>query len=107
MLQNYIKVALRSIFRAPLAVDQDGVGGVPQVDHRRREQAAVGGPGVCALRALARITGGASSIRLPDRRHWAGRIGWAFRSLFNSPDVMSLLRGMNGAEPYWRRASRS
>jgi hypothetical protein len=42
-------------------------------------------------------------MQLPDRRHWAGRVGWAFRSLFNSPDVMSLIRGMNGAEPYWRR----
>lgn len=64
---------------------------------------AVAGPGVCALRAVARITGGSAVLHEADRRHGAGRVGWAFRSLFNSPDVMSLIRGMNREEPYWRR----
>jgi hypothetical protein len=36
-------------------------------------------------------------------RHSAGRIAWGFRSLFNTPEVIALIRGMNGAEPYWRR----
>src|SRR6266436_2462205 len=36
-------------------------------------------------------------------RDAAGQIGWAFRSLFNQPEVMALIRGMNRQEPYWRR----
>ena len=36
-------------------------------------------------------------------RDYAGQIAWAIRSLFNIPEVMSLIRGMNKEEPYWRR----
>jgi hypothetical protein len=64
---------------------------------------AIAGPGVAALRALARVTGGVPALRRPEARLQAARIGWAFRTLFNAPEVMSLVRGMNGAEPYWRR----
>jgi hypothetical protein len=39
----------------------------------------------------------------PSLRHSAGRIAWGFRSLFNTPEVIALIRGMNGAELYWRR----
>jgi len=64
---------------------------------------AIAGPGVCALRALGRIIGNATSWWHDPVRHAAGRIAWGFRSLFNVPEVMALLRGMNNAEPYWRR----
>jgi len=64
---------------------------------------ALAGPGVCALRALNRVVGNAMAYRRDRVRHAAGRIAWAFRSLFNVPEVMALLRGMNAAEPYWRR----
>ena len=64
---------------------------------------AVAGPGVCALRALGRVVGDAKARRHKRVRHAAGRIAWGFRSLFNVPEVMALLRGMNEAEPYWRR----
>jgi hypothetical protein len=33
----------------------------------------------------------------------AGKIAFGFRTLFNAPDVIALVRGRQGAEPYWRR----
>ena len=62
---------------------------------------AVGGPGVCALRSLSRVTGKAPHWlhgRLP-----AAQIAWGFRSLFNTPEATFLVRGINREEPYWRR----
>ena len=64
---------------------------------------AVGGPGVCSLRALSRTLGDPGLSRRKRARHAAGRLAWGFRSLFNIPEVMSLLRGMNVEEPYWQR----
>ena len=66
-------------------------------------QTAIAGPSVVALRSLGRICGGAAAINDPDVRDFAGSVGWGFRSLFNLPEVTSMIRGMNGAEPYWRR----
>ena len=37
------------------------------------------------------------------RRLAAGRVAWRIRNLFNLPEVISLVRGLNGAEPYWMR----
>jgi hypothetical protein len=34
----------------------------------------------------------------------AGKVAFGFRSLFNAADVIALIRGQNGDEPYWRRA---
>ncbi len=64
---------------------------------------ALAGPGVCALRSLARVAGDPSLRMHPRVRHAAGRIAWGFRSLFNVPEVTAMLRGMNAAEPYWQR----
>jgi hypothetical protein len=66
-------------------------------------QLAVAGPAVTALRAIARISGGLDNATDPHRRRMAGKIAFGFRSLFNAPDVIALIRGQNGAEPYWRR----
>ncbi|MCL4744336.1 MAG: helicase [Burkholderiaceae bacterium] len=63
---------------------------------------AIAGPANCALRALGHTLGAAHTD--PALRHSAGRTAWGFRSLFNTPEVIALIRGMNGAEPYWRRA---
>jgi hypothetical protein len=64
---------------------------------------AIGGPATLALRALSRITGGPTVLgRLPLRNE-AAAIGWAFRTVFNLPEVTALIRGMNAAEPYWLR----
>lgn len=67
-------------------------------------QMALAGPAVTALRAIARITGGADTATDPLRRHLAGKVAFGFRSLFNAAEVIALIRGQNGAEPYWRRA---
>ena len=64
---------------------------------------AIAGPGVCALRALGRITEDPSALLSLDVRDCAARIAWAFRNLFNLPEAMALVRGMNRDEPYWRR----
>jgi hypothetical protein len=62
---------------------------------------AIAGPATCALRALAyTLLAPSADAAL---RYSAGRIAWGFRSLFNSPEAISLIRGMNGYEPYWRR----
>ncbi len=66
-------------------------------------QMALAGPGVCALRGLARVTGGTSLYQDTRIRHAAGQIAWSLRSLFNIPEVTAMLRGMKAAEPYWRR----
>ena len=64
---------------------------------------AIGGPGICALRALARTAGSPSAVGETWVRQTAATVAWAFRSLFNLPEVTALIRGENRAEPYWRR----
>ena len=64
---------------------------------------AIGGPGTCALRALTRVAGGPAAGGEPWLRQAAATVAWAFRSLFNLPEVTALIRGSNRAEPYWRR----
>jgi len=64
---------------------------------------AIAGPAISALRALGRRSADPSALGLGALRDAAGQIGWAFRSLFNQPEVMALIRGMNRQEPYWRR----
>lgn len=64
---------------------------------------ALAAPGVVTLRALSRVTGGAASLVDPNVRTSAGQAAWAFRSLFNHPEVMALLRAEHDQSPYWRR----
>ena len=64
---------------------------------------AIGGPGTCALRALTRVAGSPSADGETWARQAAAAVAWAFRSLFNLPEVTALIRGANRAEPYWRR----
>ena len=66
-------------------------------------QMALGGFGVTALRALSRMTGGPSKLLFQEVRDSAAQIARSFLYLFNLPEVMALLRGMNREEPYWRR----
>lgn len=65
-------------------------------------QIAVAGPGVTALRSLARVTGGINNVTAVIKGY-AGQVAWRFRSLFNLPEVTAFIRGMNREEPYWRR----
>jgi hypothetical protein len=61
---------------------------------------ALAGPGVCALRALRRIGAelDASDLKLLSA---AARIASGFRSLFNMPETIAMLRG-SGEDTYWR-----
>lgn len=73
---------------------------------------AVASPAVVALRTLARhwplqSKGQAITVQsdsefssLPTAAAW---IAMGFRALFNRPEVILLLRGLNGTEPYWER----
>ncbi len=62
------------------------------------------GPAVAALRAIGRVTGGESAFADVTVRDAAASVGWGFRTLFNRPETMVLLRSDEGAEAsYWRR----
>jgi len=86
-----------------LAASRPSLGRPPADLTRVLAELAIGGPGTCALRALARVAGGAGVVSEPWARQAAASISWAFRSLFNLPEVAALIRGANRAEPYWRR----
>lgn len=66
-------------------------------------QMALAGPAVVALRALARPTRSPSSLIQDWQRDDAANVAWAFRNLFNLPEITALVRGSNREEPYWRR----
>jgi hypothetical protein len=66
-------------------------------------QLAIAGPGVAALRALSRVAGGVGMLPADAVRDSAAQVAHASLTLFNLPEVMALLRGMNNQEPYWRR----
>lgn len=61
---------------------------------------ALAGPGVCALRALQRIGTELDSSN-PKLLSAASRIASGFRSLFNLPETITMLRGA-GDDTYWR-----
>ena len=65
--------------------------------------AAIAGPGPVALRALSRCCGGNTALSEHAVRLQAGRIAWRLMRLFDGPEVIALLRGMNQNEPYWQR----
>lgn len=61
---------------------------------------ALAGPGTCALRALRRV---APELEASDPRllSAAARVAGGFRTLFNIPETIALLRG-GAEETYWR-----
>lgn len=73
-------------------------------------QVAVAGPGVVALRALARICGGTSALDDDAVRTAAARIAWVFRNLVNAPEPMAIIRGLeetgDRSVPYWQQVLR-
>lgn len=62
---------------------------------------ALGGPGVVALRSLARTTD--RTLDDPTARFAACRVAWGLRTLFNSPEVTALVNHLYPGEPYWKR----
>jgi len=61
---------------------------------------ALAGPGVCALRALHRIVDDLEPYD-PNLLSASARIASGFRSLFNMPETIAMLRG-SGEDTYWR-----
>jgi hypothetical protein len=66
---------------------------------------SLGAPGCVALRALGRISGGSPALTDPHLRNESGWVAWGFRSLFNLPEVATLVRSLNEYEPYWLRVA--
>ena len=62
---------------------------------------ALASPAVATLRSLARRW--PDGIATPDLLGAAAYAAMGFRRLFNRPEVIWLLRGLDAAEPYWRR----
>lgn len=65
---------------------------------------AVAGPATGALRALTRASGPETRAAV-GARDAAARIAWSFRTLFNVPEAMALVRGERPMDetPYWRQ----
>ena len=63
---------------------------------------AVAGPATSALRALTRACGPEKRAAC-GARDAAARIAWSFRTLFNLPEAMALIRGARPGDetPYW------
>lgn len=62
---------------------------------------SLAGPGVCALRALSRVTGGTEALKDAEIRNAAYQIAQGLRSLFNKPEIVALIRSGDD-ESYWR-----
>jgi hypothetical protein len=74
----------------------------PQDLFRVLAEYALGAPGVCALRALRRVAP-SLSYSDPALLSAAAKVAGGFRSLFNQPEVIALLRGeAEEGAPYWR-----
>jgi hypothetical protein len=89
-----------------------GLGRVPEDLVRIVALVALGSPANCAFRSVARVLGSGrdrrESLTSVAARDAAFRIVWGFRTLFNVPEVMSLLRSSAAGEDdttYWRRAT--
>jgi hypothetical protein len=67
---------------------------------------ALGSPTIATLRSLRRTIADTSDSMNQAARTGAATVGWAFRRLFNAPEAMGIIRGMNGVnrdDPYWRK----
>lgn len=64
---------------------------------------AIAGPATAALRSFHRVSGGSARLEDGRVRDAAGRAAWAFRSLFNLPEAMAILRAGRQDTPYWLR----
>jgi hypothetical protein len=84
-----------------MAKGQTRLGRAPDDLERVVADFALASPAVCALRALCRVSG----LRAwePVALSSAGHIAAGFRTLFNVPETISLLRGNAEQKPYWRR----
>lgn len=63
---------------------------------------ALAGPGITSLRALRRVTNGKDVFFNSEVKIGAARIAWSFRTLFNTPETMALIRSIDRETPYWQ-----
>ena len=65
---------------------------------------ALAGPGACSLRALTRVCGGKRALSDGLLRNEAFFLATSLRTLFNRPEITSLLRrsSHDDDQPYWR-----
>ncbi|GAB3488115.1 DEAD/DEAH box helicase [Flexivirga lutea] len=63
---------------------------------------AIGGPGVCALRALGRVVDEALTLDDVQTRAAAYEVAQGLRSLFNKPEIVAVLRSGEDDSTYWR-----
>jgi len=93
--------ALSAHLRTATSVDLDELGRMPDDLVEVLSELALGGPGVCALRALARVTGGDRALEDAVVRDRAYLVAQGLRTLFNKPEIVALLRAGED-ESYWR-----
>ena len=89
-----------------------GLGRVPDDLARATAILALGAPGNVALRSVSRVRARVLGERrvadfgVPQARDAAIRIAWGFRTLYNLPEVVALLRGSADVDDwYWRRVA--
>lgn len=89
----------RSVLREP-----DSLGRPPDDLVSVVTQFALAAPGTAVLRSLARAAGGLDQAVDWDLRDGAARAAWGFRTLFNIPEVSTMLRPWRSREDaaYWR-----
>lgn len=80
------------------------LGRAPSDLSRVAAELALGGPGVCVLRALRRVVPQDFPIADFEMLSAAAHGASGFRTLFNMPESIGLLRGDKPKVPYWRRA---
>lgn len=87
-----------------LLANELSFGPAPDDLYQRLAQLAIGSPAICAYRALGTISGSGNATELV-RLQGSLAIAQGFRSLYNVPEVMSLLRGSgtDDADHYWQR----
>ena len=66
---------------------------------------ALAGPGVCALRSLRRVAGDEMNASDHHLLSAAALVAWGFRSLFNMPETIAMLRSRR-ENSYWRSTLR-
>lgn len=95
-----------ALARDVVAGDADELGRVPDDLADVLAGIAVGGPAVCALRALAAVTG--LPMTSAPILNAAARSAWGFRSLFSTPDVTALVEGHDDrpVHGFWQAAIR-
>src|SRR5690606_3035135 len=84
------------------AVEADALGRRPHDLEEILTLLAMGGPGVVALRALARVAGSTDDLTDPDLRDAASHIAWSLRNMVNKPELMGIIRGSHGRGAYWQ-----